>query len=213
MRSFEEHHHAAELRELRKVNANDEAFVGGIKDELQAMLSSIVGPTSRSVVARINAVGHRLTPNDAREHPTELCVGYACATPGPGQMRELLFELLVSVVTVDEDAVPLPTEPDADEHIEIEAVSPEALAERLRAGEGVRDVERRLERAAEYRWLLNVQSTWDEFVDRLQSIGYDFQQVFLDECALDIRDSALRIHVGLSAIVRAIAPTESALDC
>lgn len=132
MRSFESHYHAAELRELRKANANDEAFVGGIKDELQAMLSSIVGPTSRSVVARINAVGHRLTPNDAREHPTELCVGYACATPGPGQMRELLFELWVSVVTVDEDAV---------------------------------------------------------------------------------RDSALRIHVGLSAIVRAIAPTESALDC
>lgn len=209
--SFESEYHATKLRELRSTNADDEAFIRGIKEELESVLSLIFLPTCQSVVAQINAVGYGMMPDDTRTSQDRLCVGYVRAPSEPREIRALVFELMTTVVTVEEGAVPLPTTPDGEERIEIEDVSPDALAHLRGTGAEVREVQRRMERAAESRWLLNIKPTWDGFVNRLQSIGYNFQSVYLDEeCSLDIRDWELRIHIGLSAIVAAIAAAEYA---
>lgn len=202
--SFESEYHAAKLQDLRKSNANDEAFIRGMKEELNSMVSLIFLSTCQSVVAQLDAVGHRMTPDDNRTNLSQLYVRYSCGSPEPGEMSALAFELVVSVVTVEEDAVPLPTTQDADNHIEFDDVSRDTLAHLLSAGENVREIKRRIEGAAEYSWLLNIKPTWDSFASRLRSMGYNFQSCFVDEGALDIRDSGLRIHIGLSAIVTAI---------
>ncbi len=206
--SFESEYHAAKLQELRKSNANDEAFIRGMKEEVKSMLSLILLPTCQSVVAQVNAAGHRMTPDDNRTNLGQLRVGYSCATPELGEMSALVFDLTISVVAVEEDAVPLPTTQDTENHIEIEDLSRDTLAHLLNTGEKVREIKERMERATEHSWLLNIKPTWNDLANRLRSVGYNFQNCFIDEGALDIRDSELRIHIGLSAIVTAIFSTE-----